>query len=105
MISNRQILAVTIDGGVGGNGDSDESTKLGRREDFVGGGGRRDIRCVSGSVVVSGKTWRRQEICKRSRETWYYFFLCPSGTGGRCTLVMAEAEAKMEVGKNSEEVK
>ena len=36
----------------GGGGDCDESVNFGVREAFVGGGGRRNDRCVSRSVVL-----------------------------------------------------
>ena len=55
-------LSVIINGNDGGGGDDngDKSPKSRGREDFTRGGGRRDERCVCGSVVVGGEAqWRR----------------------------------------------
>ena len=79
--------------------------KSGVRKALIRGGGRRNNICVSISLVVGGETCRRQGICKRLRATRYYSLLCLSGTGRRCTLVVAEPEAIREFGANSEEVK
>ena len=49
-------MAVTIDGS-GGDGNGKELPKSGGREAFVGGGVRRDDRCVFVSVFFSGETW------------------------------------------------
>ena len=68
MTSDRQLLAVTIDDG-GGDGDGDvdgnESPNLVGKEAFVGGGSRRDDRCVSRSAVVGRETRRWQLLSKR----------------------------------------
>ena len=56
---------VIIDGG------GDESLKSGEREIFVGGGGRRDGRCVSKSVVVDGETRQRRGLSKQLRAMRY----------------------------------
>ena len=64
--SDRQLLEVTIDGS-GGDGDANVSPKPGGREAFVGDGIRSDDRCISGSVVVGGDTWRQQGLHKRLR--------------------------------------
>ena len=71
---------------------------------FVRDGGRRDVRCVSGSDVVGGEAqWRRGPLPK-SGATRSYYLLCLPRTGKQRTLSVAEAEVKMEVGANIEEV-
>ena len=99
-----QILAVIVDGDGG-----DKLPKWGGREAFMGGRIRHNDRCVSGSTVVGGEYRRWQGLRKRSREMQSYSLLYPSGPGGWRTLVVAEAvvkaEAKGEIGANSEEVK
>ena len=56
VILDRNQLEVITD-----SGGNDELTKLGGREVFIGGDARRNVRCISGSVVVSGYA-RRQRI-------------------------------------------
>ena len=75
-------------------GDNGEYLKSGERQVFVGGDGRRDVRCVSGSAVVGGEYQIHQGTCQPSRETRSYSFLCPLGSRGRRTTEVAEAETK-----------
>ena len=66
---------------------------------------RMGDRRVFGSAVVDREAQWRRGPCQRSGENRSYSFLCPPGTGGWHTMLVAEAEAKMGVGSNSEEVK
>ena len=61
-------------------GGSDKKPKLGRREVFIGGGGRRNARCVYGSVVVGGEALQKRGPCQRLGAI--LIFLINSWAGG-----------------------